>query len=103
MVPPMQYKRNSLEERAHTIGTPGMASSLASFPPPRRPSDSMPFPQRPAMQVRAMYDFTAEEQDELAFSAGEIIEVLDHSDSSWWKGRLRGRIGLFPANYTKPI
>lgn len=50
-----------------------------------------------------MYDFTAEEDDELGFSFGEIIEVLDRSDTSWWKGRLRGRTGLFPANYTEQI
>lgn len=52
------------------------------------------------MQVKALYNFTAEEDDELGFSAGDIIEVLDRSDPSWWKGRLRGRSGLFPANYT---
>uniref|UniRef100_A0A667Z5F3 Osteoclast-stimulating factor 1 n=1 Tax=Myripristis murdjan TaxID=586833 RepID=A0A667Z5F3_9TELE len=56
-----------------------------------------------AMQVQAMYDFTAEEDDELGFCAGEIIEVLDRSDASWWKGRLRGRSGLFPANYTQHV
>lgn len=55
------------------------------------------------MHVRAMYDFTAEEGDELGFSAGDIIEVLDHSDPSWWMGRLRGRSGLFPANYTMQL
>lgn len=59
--------------------------------------------QRSAMQVKAIYDFTAEEDDELGFSAGEIIEVLDHSDVSWWKGRLHGRTGLFPANYIEQI
>lgn len=55
------------------------------------------------MQVKALYDFTAEEDDELGFCAGDIIEVLDRTDVSWWKGRLRGRSGLFPANYTSPL
>lgn len=50
--------------------------------------------------MRALYDFTVEEDDELGFNAGDIIEVLDRSDASWWKGRLRGNVGLFPANYT---
>ncbi|XP_035254161.1 growth factor receptor-bound protein 2-like [Anguilla anguilla] len=103
ILPTAQYKRSSLEDRAYTSGTMGMPSPASFAPPLRRPSDNMPFPQRPAMHVRALYDFTAEESDELGFSAGEVIEVMDNSDSSWWKGRLRGRIGLFPTNYTTPI
>uniref|UniRef100_UPI0037E93A1A GRB2-related adapter protein 2a n=1 Tax=Semicossyphus pulcher TaxID=241346 RepID=UPI0037E93A1A len=94
-------KRVGLEERAHTIGHTGRSSPVSSAFPPRRTSETMPLPQRvPSLQVKALYDFTAEEEDELGFSAGDIIEVLDRSDASWWKGRLRGKSGLFPANYT---
>ncbi|KAK6300752.1 hypothetical protein J4Q44_G00288500 [Coregonus suidteri] len=79
-------------------------------PLPRTP-DPIPPPQRAAvttgggglMQVRAQYDFNAEEKDELSLKAGDIIEVLECSDMSWWKGRLRGRTGLFPSNYTNPV
>uniref|UniRef100_A0A3B4WY21 Osteoclast-stimulating factor 1 n=1 Tax=Seriola lalandi dorsalis TaxID=1841481 RepID=A0A3B4WY21_SERLL len=91
-------KRVGLEERAHTIGHTGRNSPVSSAYPPRRTSETMPLPQ--VMQVKALYDFTAEEDDELGFCAGDVIEVLDRSDASWWKGRLRGKTGLFPANYT---
>ncbi|XP_028310078.1 GRB2-related adapter protein 2a isoform X2 [Gouania willdenowi] len=96
-------KRPGLEERAHTIGHTGRSSSpVNSAQHPRRYSDA--FPQRVHMiQVRALYNFKVEEDDELGFLAGDIIEVLDRSDTLWWKGRLRGKIGLFPANYTTPV
>uniref|UniRef100_A0A8C9W0P3 Osteoclast-stimulating factor 1 n=1 Tax=Scleropages formosus TaxID=113540 RepID=A0A8C9W0P3_SCLFO len=58
---------------------------------------------QPSMQVRALYDFKAEEDDELGFCVGEMIEVLDCSDPSWWKGRLRGKVGLFPNNYVESL
>uniref|UniRef100_A0A8C1UCW7 Osteoclast-stimulating factor 1 n=1 Tax=Cyprinus carpio TaxID=7962 RepID=A0A8C1UCW7_CYPCA len=83
-----------LQER-HNYRTPAPAC-------PRPPEPSPP-PQASAPQVRAMYDFTAEDADELNFHAGDIIEVLDQSDRFWWKGVLRGRTGLFPVNYTSPV
>ncbi|CAM4377001.1 unnamed protein product [Leuciscus chuanchicus] len=90
-------KRGSVEEKANTVGHQGRNS-----PAPRRTSETLPSP-RSTIQVRAVYDFTAEEDDELGFNAGDTIEVLDRSDASWWKGRLRGRTGLFPVNYTEQI
>lgn len=94
-------KKAGLEERAHTIGHSGRSSPVNSSVPPRRTSETMPPPQRVSMaQVKALYDFKAEEDDELGFCTGDVIEVFDRSDPSWWKGKLRGKSGLFPANYT---
>lgn len=54
-------------------------------------------------QVMAMCDFPAIQDDELGFNAGDVIEVLDMSDPFWWKGKLKGIIGLFPVNATRPL
>ncbi|KAK5855856.1 hypothetical protein PBY51_007496 [Eleginops maclovinus] len=97
-------KRAGLEERAHTIGHTGRSSPIRAGFPPQRASETLPPPQRASsIQVKALYDFIAEEQDELGFSTGDIIEVLDRSDASWWRGKLRGKSGLFPANYTTQL
>ncbi|XP_075408789.1 GRB2-related adapter protein 2 [Tenrec ecaudatus] len=53
--------------------------------------------------ARALYDFKALEDDELGFRSGEVVEVLDSSNPSWWTGRLHNKLGLFPANYVAPV
>ncbi|XP_075398453.1 intersectin-1 isoform X2 [Tenrec ecaudatus] len=52
-------------------------------------------------QVIGMYDYTAQNDDELAFSKGQLINVLNKEDPDWWKGEVNGQVGLFPSNYVK--
>ena len=52
--------------------------------------------------VVAIYDCDDVDDGELAFKAGDLIDVVDTSDSGWWTGKLPdGRQGLFPENYAK--
>ncbi|RXN19854.1 cas scaffolding family member 4-like protein [Labeo rohita] len=51
--------------------------------------------------ARALYDNTAETEDELGFHKGDIIRVLEKNVAGsigWWKCSLHGRQGLAPAN-----
>ncbi|XP_049450197.1 intersectin-2b isoform X2 [Epinephelus fuscoguttatus] len=61
---------------------------------------STPAPQ-PVCQVIAIYDYTAANGDEMSFSKGQLINVLDKNDPDWWKGEVNGVTGLFPTNYVK--
>ncbi|XP_063220851.1 unconventional myosin-Ie-like [Bacillus rossius redtenbacheri] len=65
---------------------------------------------RPAMKPRpelprckAMYDYTAQDLDELSFRDGDVIEVVKEHESGWWTGRLNGKEGLMPANYVQKL
>lgn len=42
-----------------------------------------------------------QEANDLSFSAGEIVEIVDETNADWWTGKCRGRQGLFPANYVE--
>lgn len=52
-------------------------------------------------QVIAMYDYMANNEDELSFSKGQLINVLSKDDADWWQGEINGVTGLFPSNYVK--
>uniref|UniRef100_A0AAY4CYA6 Intersectin 2a n=1 Tax=Denticeps clupeoides TaxID=299321 RepID=A0AAY4CYA6_9TELE len=56
---------------------------------------------QPICQVIAMYDYKAASEDEMSFSKGQLINVLNKDDTDWWKGELSGVTGLFPTNYVK--
>ncbi|XP_064191737.1 intersectin-2-like isoform X1 [Anguilla rostrata] len=55
----------------------------------------------PDCQVVAMYDYKAENQDEISFSSGQLINVLEKIGPDWWKGEINGVKGLFPTNYVE--
>ncbi|XP_053550970.1 GRB2-related adapter protein [Bombina bombina] len=53
--------------------------------------------------VQAQFDFTAQNATQLSFKRGDIIEVIDFSNPNWWKGRISGKIGIFPQNYVNQM
>ncbi|XP_019745491.1 protein enhancer of sevenless 2B-like isoform X2 [Hippocampus comes] len=89
------------EEHMESVVQSGRRSPIGAAQAP----DSAHLHQKatPPQQVLALYDFSAEEDDELSFCAGDVINITDASDPAWWTGRCGGRRGLFPANYTKPF
>jgi len=54
-------------------------------------------------KVRASYDFTARDDNELTIRRGSVINVLWRHKSGWWIGECSGKTGLFPGNYTVSI
>ncbi|NXP16980.1 ITSN1 protein, partial [Scytalopus superciliaris] len=67
----------------------------------KTPPAELPRATAPVCQVIGMYDYTAQNDDELAFSKGQLINVLNREDPDWWKGEANGHVGLFPSNYVK--
>ncbi|GAB6022417.1 hypothetical protein CHUAL_006534 [Chamberlinius hualienensis] len=56
-------------------------------------------------QVRALYDFDAQADSELAIQTNEILTVVNTDvGEGWWEGQNRaGKTGLFPAAYVETL
>ncbi|KAJ9295200.1 hypothetical protein DTO271G3_6370 [Paecilomyces variotii] len=53
----------------------------------------------PALYVRALYDYTADDHTSLSFRQGDIIQVLNQLETGWWDGVINNVRGWFPSNY----
>jgi son of sevenless len=53
----------------------------------------------PAMYVRALYDYDADDRTSLSFRQGDVIQVINQLESGWWDGVIHGVRGWFPSNY----
>lgn len=77
---------------ASGYGSPVAAAPAGAVPPPYQSSV--------ARTCTALYDYTAQAQGDLTFSAGAVIEIVESGDpNAWWTGRYNGQTGSFPGNY----
>ncbi|XP_078608687.1 unconventional myosin-Ie-like isoform X1 [Branchiostoma floridae x Branchiostoma japonicum] len=64
--------------------------------PKPKPKPSLP-------QCKALWAYDAQDTDELSFNADDVIEIVNEDGSGWWRGRIRGKEGLFPGNYVQKV
>ena len=48
-----------------------------------------------------MYDYSAQQDDELTLKVGDVIHSIVKIGAGWWEGVLNGRKGVFPDNFVK--
>ncbi|RHZ81238.1 hypothetical protein Glove_122g107 [Diversispora epigaea] len=63
---------------------------------------------RVLITVEALWDYCAgegENEADLSFKKGDIVEVVEKVNEDWWSGRVQGKnaVGIFPKVYTKEI
>lgn len=52
----------------------------------------------------AIYDYSADKEDELSFQEGAIIYVVKKNEDGWFEGVMSGTTtGLFPGNYVEAV
>ncbi|XP_041086121.1 unconventional myosin-If-like isoform X1 [Polyodon spathula] len=54
-------------------------------------------------RCRALYQYVGQDIDELSFNVNDVIDILNEDTSGWWRGKFKGKEGLFPGNYVEKI
>uniref|UniRef100_A0A674D2K3 ArfGAP with SH3 domain, ankyrin repeat and PH domain 2 n=1 Tax=Salmo trutta TaxID=8032 RepID=A0A674D2K3_SALTR len=129
--PPVNKRTNVMEPRGHkTAPLPPLPSVLPGPPVPMvipgapvlptaspfKPTQPPPVPAHPSpvpahhpsrrkqkpKRVKAIYNCSADNLDELTFTEGEVIVVDGEEDPEWWFGHMEGeptRRGVFPVKF----
>ncbi|ORY32784.1 hypothetical protein BCR39DRAFT_464181 [Naematelia encephala] len=91
---------------ARTLAPPPYTSTASSSSITKKAPPPPPLARKPSSNVvyaTAIFDFEAQAEGDLSFSAGDRIEIIERTDSpdDWWTGKLNGRTGIFPGTYTQ--
>nr|XP_061799487.1 abl interactor 1-like [Nerophis lumbriciformis] len=78
-------------------------SAVAEHSDPYEEGDPHWAPRNYLEKVVAIYDYTADKEDELSFQEGAIIFVLKKNEDGWFEGIMNATTGLFPGNYVEAI
>lgn len=91
---PPQYGTQSASASTVTSPVTGYSSPLSA---PAIPSYGA------SQTCTALYDYTAQAQGDLTFTAGSVIEIIDRTSDAngWWTGKYNGQTGVFPGNYVQ--
>lgn len=57
----------------------------------------------PGFRVRVLYDYDAQQPDELSIRVNDVVEDVKSIESGWFSGTLRGVFGVFPDNFVEKM
>ena len=50
---------------------------------------------------RVLFNYVPQHRDELKLKSNDFVEFWSDIEDGWCKGKLRGRVGVFPSNYVE--
>ncbi|KAI0314387.1 hypothetical protein OF83DRAFT_1174805, partial [Amylostereum chailletii] len=55
------------------------------------------------VKAKALYAYTGASADELPFAEGDVLSIVDRSESDWWKAEQGGVVFIVPAAYLELV
>ncbi|KAL9968627.1 hypothetical protein ACROYT_G020739 [Oculina patagonica] len=54
-------------------------------------------------KAKVTFDYEAMDEDELTLHVGDMIDFMCEVEEGWWRGKLNGKVGVFPSNFVELI
>ncbi|KDR16429.1 CD2-associated protein [Zootermopsis nevadensis] len=91
-------------ELSTSVSSPDSSQLLDSIGKPEQDSEAPVLPPKPVKELcRVLFPYEAANEDELTLKEGDLIILLSRevADKGWWRGELRGKVGVFPDNFVE--
>ena len=100
--PPPPYSAAAVGSSASSASSMAAAAKGKPAPPPPKPKPSQ---FRATETATALYDYEAQAHDDLSFSAGDVVEIVQRTENTneWWSGKIDGRQGQFPGKFESSL
>jgi len=99
LIEPISKKSNPITENKHMSYTPGTSQHLSEN------NVATPHTNRTKslnIIVKGIFDFKSDDPDDLSFTKGEYLEVIEKPEENWWNARnAKGEIGQIPVPYVE--
>lgn len=92
-----QTKNRTTASTTDAAAAAAVAANAAAATVPTLP------PKPPREYCRVEFPYAPQNDDELELKVDDIISIVSMEllDKGWWKGELRGKVGVFPDNFVK--
>ena len=54
-------------------------------------------------QCRVLFSYQPNHEDELELKLDDVVEFMGEVEDGWWRGKLKGKMGVFPSNFVEMI
>ncbi|NXU58215.1 PPIP1 protein, partial [Turnix velox] len=93
--------RNHMENV--TPSAPPLGMPLQEIKTDRVYAPILVYEQASSQDYRVLYDYTAQNMDELDIREGDILVVIEENEDGWWTAERNGQRGFVPGSYLEKL